>query len=156
MYTPRRQITVSSYLFVGAFLVLSVGAACPEIAKSNPGLQKILMGAFGLPFGNFPSIYWLLITSADENFSGLMMTVVGGGELFTGNTAMITAAVLEDKATIRDLLKNWSVSYAGNLVGSLLMALLVFLGGTLGVGPAAAATAVAKTSLPVELFSGMI
>lgn len=85
-----------------------------------------------------------------------MMTVVGGGELFTGNTAMITAAVLEDKATIRDLLKNWSVSYAGNLVGSLLMALLVFLGGTLGVGPAAAATAVAKTSLPVELFSGMI
>ena len=85
-----------------------------------------------------------------------MMTVVGGGELFTGNTAMITAAVLEEKATIRDLLKNWSVSYAGNLVGSLLMALLVFLGGTLGVGPAAAATAVAKTSLPVELFSGMI
>lgn len=113
----------------GAFLVLSVGAACPEIAKSNPGLQKILMGAFGLPFG-------------------LMMTVVGGGELFTGNTAMITAAVLEDKASIKDLLKNWSVSYAGNLVGSLLMALLVFLGGTLGVGPAAAATAVSKTSLP--------
>ena len=37
---------------IGAFLVLSVGAACPEIAKTNPGLQKILMGAFGLPFGS--------------------------------------------------------------------------------------------------------
>eukprot|EP01036_Dinobryon_divergens_P027781 gene27781-36608_t len=113
----------------GAFLVLSVGAACPEIAKTNPGLQKILMGAFGLPFG-------------------LMMTVVGGGELFTGNTAMVTAAVLEGKASFKDLLKNWGVSYAGNLLGSLLMALLVFFGGTLGVGPAAAATAVSKTSLP--------
>jgi formate/nitrite transporter FocA (FNT family) len=36
---------------------------------------------------------------------GLFMTVVGGGELFTGNTAMVTAAVLEKRATLKGLLK---------------------------------------------------
>lgn len=35
----------------GAFLVLTVGGACPGLAESNPGLQKIISGAFGLPFG---------------------------------------------------------------------------------------------------------
>lgn len=116
------------HIAFGAYLVLSVGGACPGIAKENPGLQKIIMGAFGLPFG-------------------LMMTVIGGGELFTGNTALISAALIEKKATKKDLLKNWITSYSGNFVGSLLLAFLVHQSGTLGVGPAAAATAVAKTSL---------
>ena len=39
------------HIAFGAYLVLSVGGACPGIAKENPGLQKIIMGAFGLPFG---------------------------------------------------------------------------------------------------------
>lgn len=45
------------------------------------------------------------------------MTVVGGGELFTGNTAVVTAAVIEGKASIGGLLKNWVFSYLGNFVG---------------------------------------
>lgn len=48
---------------------------------------------------------------------GLFMTVVGGGELFTGNTAMVTAAAIEGKATTGGLLKNWVSSYLGNFVG---------------------------------------
>lgn len=79
-----------------------------------------------------------------------MLTVVGGGELFTGNTAMITAAAIEGKATIKDMLRNWLVAYAGNFLGSLTLATLVYFGGTLGAGPAAAATAVSKTSLTVN------
>jgi formate/nitrite transporter len=66
-----------------------------------------------------------------------MMTLVTGGELFTGNTALVTAAVIEKKAAFKDLLKNWFFSYGGNFVGSLLMAYLVFNGKTLGVGAAA-------------------
>lgn len=46
------------------------------------------------------------------------MTVVGGGELFTGNTAVVTAAVIEGKASKRALMKNWVFSYAGNFLGS--------------------------------------
>lgn len=49
---------------------------------------------------------------------GLFMTVVGGGELFTGNTAVVTAAAIEGKASTGGLLKNWIFSYAGNFLGS--------------------------------------
>ena len=75
-------------------------------------MQRILLGAFGLPMG-------------------LFMTLVGGGELFTGNTAVVTAAALEGKATWKDLSKNWIVSFLGNLVGSLILAYLATVAGTL-------------------------
>ena len=47
-----------------AYLALTVGGSVPNMAASNPGAQRILLGAFGLPMG-------------------LFMTLVGGGELFT-------------------------------------------------------------------------
>jgi ferredoxin-nitrite reductase len=118
-----------AHIAFGAYLLLSVGGASPALAAANPGLQKILCGVFGLPFG-------------------LMMTVIGGGELFTGNTAFLTTGVVEKKVAVRDLVKNWVVSYLGNFVGALLLAVLAFHAGTLGDGPAAAAAAVTKTSLP--------
>jgi formate/nitrite transporter len=111
----------------GAFLMLTVGAACPGLAASNPGLQKIILGAFGLPFG-------------------LFMTLMSGAELFTGNTALVTMALLEGKATASQLVKSWTASYAGNFVGSILLAALVYLGGTLVGGGASVGVAVAKTS----------
>ena len=82
--------------------------------------------------------------------SGLMMTLVGGGELFTGNTALVTAAVIEKKADMKDLVKNWFFSYGGNFVGSLFMAWLAFNGATLGDGPAAVLTANMKVSYPFK------
>jgi formate/nitrite transporter len=119
----------------GAFLMLSVGGACPGLAASNPGLQKIILGAFGLPFG-------------------LFMTLMTGAELFTGNTALVTMAMLEGKAEMGQLIKSWGSSFAGNFVGSVLFAYLAFLGGTLGpTGGASVAVSAAKTSLPfVQAF----
>lgn len=76
------------------------------------------------------------------------MTLVGGGELFTGNTALITASLIEKKTTLRALLKNWFFSYIGNFLGSVILAYLAFASGTLGTGSAASLLAVAKTSLP--------
>jgi formate/nitrite transporter FocA (FNT family) len=77
-----------------------------------------------------------------------MMTLVGGGELFTGNTALITASLIEKKTTLQALLKNWFFSYVGNFLGSIILAYLAFASGTLGTGSAASLLAVAKTSLP--------
>uniref|UniRef100_A0A6S9B5G3 Formate/nitrite transporter n=1 Tax=Ditylum brightwellii TaxID=49249 RepID=A0A6S9B5G3_9STRA len=125
-------IVSGCHIGFGAYLALTVGGACPAIASANPGLQKIILGAFGLPFG-------------------LIMTLVTGGELFTGNTALVTAAVAEGKATKQDLAKNWIASYAGNFVGSLLLAYLAFKSGTLGDAPAAVAVATAKCSLPFDV-----
>jgi formate/nitrite transporter len=112
----------------GAFLMLAVGGACPGLAANNPGLQKIILGAFGLPFG-------------------LMMVLLSGSELFTGNTAVVTMALLEGRATLPQLLKSWTFSYAGNFVGSLALAVLVFLGGTLAGGGASVPVSAVKTSL---------
>jgi formate/nitrite transporter len=120
-----------AHIGFGAYLMLSVGLACPGIAAANPGLQKMIVGAFGLPFG-------------------LMMTLVTGAELFTGNTALVTTALLEGKASLGELIKSWSVSYTGNFVGSLALAALVAAGGTLVGGGASVGAAVAKTSLPFK------
>lgn len=76
------------------------------------------------------------------------MTLVTGAELFTGNTALVTGAVMEGKTSKSDLVKSWVASYAGNFVGSLLLAFLAFKSGTLGNAPASVAIATAKCSLP--------
>ncbi len=47
---------------------------------------------------------------------GLILVVVGGAELFTGNT-LITMAFASGKVTIMQLLRNWVIVYIGNLVG---------------------------------------
>ena len=55
-----------------------------------------------------------------------MMTLVCGGELFTGNTCFLAAAVAEKRATMGELVKNWTLSYAGNVVGTLFMVSLYY------------------------------
>lgn len=87
-----------------------------------------------------------------------MMVLIGGAELFTGNTALVTAAFLERKATLGGLLKNWFFSYFGNFIGSLILAYLVFVGGTLGTSAAAVNAAIAKTSmsLPAAIVRGIL
>jgi len=79
---------------------------------------------------------------------GLILVLVGGAELFTGNN-LIVMAWASGRVGSGVLLKNWLVVYLGNFVGSFGTALLVFLSGqyTFGkgaVGAAALATAHAK------------
>jgi len=82
---------------------------------------------------------------------GLILVVVGGAELFTGNT-LITMAFASKKVTITQLLRNWVIVYIGNLVGGVLTAYIVFLGkqyafGGGSVGLAALNIGNAKTGL---------
>lgn len=46
-----------------------------------------------------------------------MMVVLNGADLYTGNTAVVTAAALEGQISTGQLIKNWVVSYLGNFVG---------------------------------------
>ena len=98
---------------------------------SNPGLQKLVFGAFGLPFG-------------------LFMTLLTGTELFTGNAAIVTMAVLRGEAETPQLGRSLVLSWLGNLVGAVSLARLAILAGTMPGGGAAVALAVAKTSLPFQ------
>ncbi|WKZ19404.1 MAG: formate/nitrite transporter family protein [Candidatus Jettenia sp. CY-1] len=51
---------------------------------------------------------------------GLMLVVIGGAELFTGNSLMIMGYVSKRIST-RDMMNNWIIAYTGNLIGSLTM-----------------------------------
>ncbi|HWQ80320.1 MAG TPA: formate/nitrite transporter family protein [Anaerovoracaceae bacterium] len=65
--------------------------------------------------------------------TGLMLVVLAGGELFTGNT-LILAAVLEKKVGMSTMLRNWVIVYAGNFIGSILIAYMMANSGLLTSG----------------------
>lgn len=96
-------------ILAGAFIALaaqgSTMAAFNLIADPKTlGVGKALQGAV---FG-----------------TGLIMVVLAGGELFTGNV-LILASVAEKKVTLAKLLRNWVIVYIANLIGSLLVAWLI-------------------------------
>lgn len=82
---------------------------------------------------------------------GLILVIVGGAELFTGNN-LIVMAWASRKVSTALLLKNWLVVYAGNFVGAIATAALTFYSGQFAfgqgaVGAAALATANSKAGL---------
>ena len=82
---------------------------------------------------------------------GLILVVVAGAELFTGNN-LIVMAWAERRVTVARLLRNWGIVYIGNLVGALGTVALVFAGkqyefGDGAIGTSALAIAETKTSL---------
>lgn len=80
---------------------------------------------------------------------GIMLVIMAGGELFTGNNLM-TLAVLDGKITLLRMFTNWSVVYLGNLVGSLVLAFMLAHSGLYGLESMAARSveiATAKISM---------
>lgn len=82
---------------------------------------------------------------------GLIMVILTGAELFTGNN-LITISVLSKQATVRDMLRNWVIVYAGNFVGSVALAASCAFSGQMnlsdgGLGAYTIKTATAKCSL---------
>lgn len=80
---------------------------------------------------------------------GLILVVVGGAELFTGNTLMVMAWA-DHRIPLRRVLRNWAVVFAGNFAGALATAGVMFVsqqhtfgGGTVGV----AALTIAQTKV---------
>ncbi len=65
---------------------------------------------------------------------GLVLVVIAGAELFTGNITMIVGA-LTLHFSPKQLLKNWFFVYVGNFIGAVLTAYLVFKSGIFGHQP---------------------
>jgi formate/nitrite transporter len=93
---------------------------------------------------------------------GLIMVVVGGAELFTGNNLMVMAWAGR-LITTGALLRAWALVYIGNLAGALGTAVLVLLSGQYlfgggAVGKTALVIAAAKVALPFwqALFLGVL
>lgn len=103
-------------LLAGAFI--SVGAIF---------CTTVLAGSGALPYGVARLLGGLVFTL------GLILVVVGGAELFTGNT-LIMMAYASGKVKLSALLRNWGIVYLGNFVGSLITALIMFTSGQFTFG----------------------
>lgn len=55
---------------------------------------------------------------------GLMLVIIPGSELFTGNN-LLTVALFDKKIGIGQLLKNWMFVWLGNLIGSVVLAIFI-------------------------------
>ncbi len=85
---------------------------------------------------------------------GLILVVIAGAELFTGNT-LIVMAWLGRRVTGRKLARNWTVAFIANFAGAVATAILVYRTGQwslsgAGVGASALGTATAKMDLTFE------
>jgi formate/nitrite transporter len=94
-----------AYIAFGGLLAIIIGGGSPGIAAENPGLAKFLFGAA------FPL--------------GLILVVVVGAELFTGNNAYFIPNVINKKQSITEVLKNWSLVYVGNFIGAVFVAYVI-------------------------------
>jgi formate transporter len=72
-----------------------------------------------LPFGMARLVTGLVFSM------GLILVVVGGAELFTGNNLIVMAWAARKVSTVK-MLRNWGIVFVGNFVGAILTALLVF------------------------------
>jgi len=134
-------VLAGAFIALGAIFATTVAAGGMSISTSE-GAQAF---STALPYGVTRLLSGLVFCL------GLILVVVGGAELFTGNN-LIVMAWAGGKVSTRALLRNWIVVYLGNFVGAFGTALLNFFArqytfGKDAVGIAALNTAVAKSGL---------
>lgn len=152
----------------------AMALACEAAGTAKAGRDALTLTVLGLLAGGFIAFgaifMTVVLTGASElpwgvgrllaglAFSlGLILVIVGGAELFTGDSLMIVACA-SARITVGALLRAWSVVYVGNVIGAMGIAALAFLAGHYGFGGGAAgktalAIASAKAALPtIQLF----
>jgi formate/nitrite transporter len=114
---------------MGGLLSISIAGSMPGVAAANPGLTRLMFAAL------FPV--------------NLLLVLQTGAQLFTGNTATLSSALVEGKVGLKSLARVWSVSYLGNILGCGLFALMAVYTGicSYGVADLAVATVMKKTSM---------
>jgi formate/nitrite transporter len=142
-------------------------AEAAGVVKANqPFLRTFVLSLLGGAFIAFGALFSVVATtpSADSTlpygvgqvlagvvFSlGLVLVVVGGAELFTGNN-LIVMAWASRRIRARALLRSWGIVYVGNVAAAVAIAYVVHLSGALdngtgAVGRRTVAIATAKTS----------
>jgi nitrite transporter NirC len=101
-------------MYVGACIVL-IFIVGGTLSKDYPAIVKLVMGVC---FGG-----------------ALTFVVFAGSELFTGSNLVLTLGVLTGRARPRDLAANWLWTWIGNLIGSVLLAVIVIRSGILAPEP---------------------
>ncbi|WP_414698197.1 formate/nitrite transporter family protein [Peptacetobacter sp. AB845] len=105
----KTNLTTKKLILLGiaAGFFIGIGAEASSLAMhgiSNVGLARTVAGAV------FPI--------------GLMLIVLLGGELFTGN-CLISMAVYDKKAKLKGMIRNLTIVYISNFIGAALMAWMI-------------------------------
>lgn len=151
--------------------VQNVGVAKARLPLLSMAMLGILAGAF---IGLGALFYVLVASDAGLGFAvsrvlggvcfslGLLLVVVAGAELFTGNNLLVMAWA-DGKLSAREVLRNWIVVCIANFIGALGLATIVFLSGHAdmnggAIGKTYLSIAAAKVSMPfwTAFFRGVL
>jgi formate transporter FocA len=162
-------MTPENRVHIDALLPAEMAAKAEDIGVKKAGMDAWRMFALAILAGAFIALGAVFATTVAAGtmgtmpfgiarlcvgvaFSlGLILVILGGAELFTGNN-LIVMAWANRKVSTRQLLRNWLIVYLGNFVGGLGTAVLVYFSGQFvfgngAVGSAALTTANAKVGL---------
>lgn len=150
-----------------------IGAEKTRLDTMSLMALAVLAGAF-VAFG---SMFSVVVTAGAEGFLpygvgrllgglvfslGLILVIVGGAELFTGNNLMVMAYA-SGRVGVREILRAWALVYVGNFVGAIGIALLVFLAegyshgaGAVGITALTSANGKASLSAVQALIHGVL
>ena len=161
-----------------AFSPDEIAARVEAVGVAKARLPLLAMSMLGMVAGGFiglGALYYTLV-AADPALSfaasrllgglafslGLILVVVAGAELFTGNNLLVMAWA-DRRITTGELLRSWTVVYVANALGAMALAVIVYLSdhGNLNGGAVAATyvkIAAAKTALPFSeaFFKGVL
>lgn len=116
-------ILAGAYIGFGGFLATT--ATFDSAAKIGTGLTKLVSGAV---------------------FSvGLMLVVIAGGELFTGNNLMVSS-VMSKEITFMKMMKRWGLVLVANFIGAIIVMLIFYWSGLWKTGDGALGAAAVKTA----------
>ena len=135
------SVLAGAFIALGAIFATTVSAGSMAITTASGDAAF----STGLPYGVTRLLAGLVFSL------GLILVVVGGAELFTGNN-LIVMAWASGKVTGRALLRNWVIVYIGNFIGAIGTAVLMFFTrqysfGANAIGIAALKTGIAKSDL---------
>ncbi len=133
-------VLAGAFISFGAIFATTVSAGSIAITAADGTAASA-----GLPYGIVKLLSGLVFSL------GLILVVVGGAELFTGNN-LIVMAWASGRVTTRALLLNWTIVFVGNVIGAVMTAVLMFLTtqytfGQGAIGLVALSTANSKTAL---------
>ncbi|MDC9725932.1 MAG: formate transporter FocA [Gammaproteobacteria bacterium] len=118
------------------------------VSKStNDPLRVFALAILAGAFISFGAVFFTLVTHDASGVAtgvmrligglafclGLVLVIVAGAELFTGNN-LIVMAYVDGKVSLKQLLANWTIVFIGNFVGAVGILLLIYLSGHWQIG----------------------
>lgn len=156
---------------IEAYRPAEIARRIEDAGVDKAGLPLLSLCTLGMLAGFFIALgamfYLSVLAGADAGYGpvrlaagvafslGLILVIVGGAELFTGN-ALIVMAWVDGLVTLSALLRNWGIVYVANLAGAGLAVILAVGAGLHEepIGRVAIAAAAKKVALSnVELFA---